>query len=290
MILSNQKAVGAYINGHSSARKTSDDIKYIVTHQRLSAGDADLMRAQSVQLFCQGFIFFRAQLICAGVLPALAHLAAAIAAGDTPSPEMVAASGGKEGLRPAVAWGLLVFIIVGTLAIIAMNSRARLLGHISFDKSPDALVELSRQFLDKAGYPVEAANHIYGFITNDAFIRYMEESVSNTKKWKKSGSKAILFWYRQSPGSFIPRMISSTSGVGPNNPPLLEPGEILLILDTEGHLVSFRAIPPESHPPTGETQKPDWTLFFNEAGLNMTDWNKTDAGFTPSSQAAIVSA
>src|SRR5262245_45069640 len=38
-------------------------------------------------------------------------LAAALAAGETPSPEMVAASGLKEGLRPAVAIGLLVVFV-----------------------------------------------------------------------------------------------------------------------------------------------------------------------------------
>jgi serine/threonine protein kinase len=37
-------------------------------------------------------------------LPGGDPLAAALAAGETPSPEMVAESGGKEGLRPAIAW------------------------------------------------------------------------------------------------------------------------------------------------------------------------------------------
>jgi serine/threonine protein kinase len=46
-------------------------------------------------------------------LPGGDPLAAALAAGETPSPEMVAASGSKEGLRPAVAWALLAFIILG---------------------------------------------------------------------------------------------------------------------------------------------------------------------------------
>jgi serine/threonine-protein kinase len=56
-------------------------------------------------------------------LPGGDPLAAALAAGETPSPEMVAASGGKEGLRPAVAWGLLAFIIVGMLGIREIRSH-----------------------------------------------------------------------------------------------------------------------------------------------------------------------
>ena len=74
-----------------------------------------------------------AQLVQA--LPGGDPLAAAIAAGETPSPEMVAASGSKEGLRPAVAWGLLVAILLGWLAIIAMNDRFTL-----YRQSPQRLL------------------------------------------------------------------------------------------------------------------------------------------------------
>src|SRR5512139_3164991 len=46
-------------------------------------------------------------------LPGGDPLAAAIAAGETPSPEMVAASGSKEGLRPWIAWSCLAFVVLG---------------------------------------------------------------------------------------------------------------------------------------------------------------------------------
>src|SRR5262249_50781649 len=62
----------------------------------------------------------------AAALPGGDPLAAAIAAGETPSPEIVAASGEKEGLRPAVALALLALIIAGSLTAIVMNERAML--------------------------------------------------------------------------------------------------------------------------------------------------------------------
>src|ERR1700722_13251602 len=46
------------------------------------------------------------------------QVAAALAAGETPSPAMVAASGEKEGLRPAIAWTCLALILIG-LAVTA---------------------------------------------------------------------------------------------------------------------------------------------------------------------------
>jgi serine/threonine-protein kinase len=42
----------------------------------------------------------------AATLPGGDPLAAALAAGETPSPEMVAAAGGREGVRPAWAWAM----------------------------------------------------------------------------------------------------------------------------------------------------------------------------------------
>ena len=132
-------------------------------------------------------------------LPGGDPLAAALAAGETPSPEMVAASGSKEGLRPAVAWGLLAFIIVGTLAILAMNDRIMLHRRIPFKKSPEVLVERSREILKKAGYSEEFADSAYGFVANSDLLRYIENSDKTANRWKNLDAKAILFWYRQSP-------------------------------------------------------------------------------------------
>src|SRR5262245_12900181 len=52
----------------------------------------------------------------AASLPGGDPLAAAIAAGETPSPELVAASGLKEGLAPAVAAALLGVLVIASLA------------------------------------------------------------------------------------------------------------------------------------------------------------------------------
>src|SRR5438132_7870640 len=56
----------------------------------------------------------------ARALPGGDPLAAMLAAGETPSPEVVAASGLKEGLPPAVALGLLAIVVAGSFAAIAM--------------------------------------------------------------------------------------------------------------------------------------------------------------------------
>ena len=103
-------------------------------------------------------------------LPGGDPLAAALAAGETPSPEMVAASGSKEGLRPAVAWSLLAFIFIGTLGMIWMKDSVMLYRRISFNNSPEALADRSRLFLNRAGYAEKSNSRDYYVRADMGFI------------------------------------------------------------------------------------------------------------------------
>jgi serine/threonine-protein kinase len=80
----------------------------------------------------------------AAAFPGGDALAAALAAGETPSPEVVAASGLKEGLRPGAALGLLVALGVCTAAVMMMNPRTELLQRITSSTDARVLVERAR--------------------------------------------------------------------------------------------------------------------------------------------------
>jgi len=213
-------------------------------------------------------------------LPGGDPLAAALAAGETPSPEMVAASGSQESFGPAVAWGLLAFVIVGTLAILWMNDRFTLLGRVSSNKPPDALVELSRQFLKKVGYGTDFADSTYGFMANSELLRYREATDQTPGRWKNLRANALLFWYRQSPQRLRPNDDFTEQGspgrISPSNPPLRHPGEALVMLDAEGRLVSFSAIPPDRPYVEGKAQEAQWGDFFSAAGLDSSKWKLAD--------------
>jgi serine/threonine protein kinase len=212
-------------------------------------------------------------------LPGGDPLAAALAAGETPSPEMVAASGGNEGLKPWIAWTLLAFIILGLFAYVVTASD-RLYQHIPFEKSPEALVERSRVFLQKAGLSGQVKDSAWGFMENSELLSYIRKS-DQTENWlKKLDARAILFWYRQSPESlgFFELESGSTS---PSNPPLRYSGEVLLILDTEGRLMSMRCVPPRVLSGSEALPSPDWKPFFAEAGIDISQWMPSDAQWTP---------
>src|SRR5207245_2171068 len=86
-------------------------------------------------------------LAVAAALPGGDPLAAALAAGETPSPELVAAAGQAEGLSPRVAWTCLLVTAAG-IAVFAMLSRpCSLLRLAPVDRSPAALEDRARDLV-----------------------------------------------------------------------------------------------------------------------------------------------
>ncbi len=213
----------------------------------------------------------------AAALPGGDPVAAAIAAGETPSPEMVAASGLKEGLRPAVALGLVAFVIVASIAVMWMKGSTDLLQRVAPGKPPDALIERTRELIQKAGYPDQATDSAFGFSYDQSFIQYVQNSDKSAGRWKKVEKfNPVIFWYRQSPralerlGMFLP--VFAPSEVTTEDPPLQFSGEALVRLDIEGRLRTFEAIPPSTESVPGPAPAMDWTMLFSEAGLDISKW------------------
>jgi hypothetical protein len=142
-------------------------------------------------------------------------------------------------------------------------------------------------FLNKIGYAKKFSDSAYGFANNSDLLRHIENLNSNANRWKNLDAKAILFWYRQSQQSLNPQTLSNpaTGVVTPENPPMHLPGEILLMMDTEGRLLTFRTIPSQVQSSRGSEPEVDWTAFFIEAGLDPSQWTKEEAQQIPLSYA-----
>jgi serine/threonine-protein kinase len=217
----------------------------------------------------------------AAALPGGDPLAAAIAAGETPSPEMVAASGEKEGFRPAVAMALLAIVIFGSIAAVAMFSRMTLVGLVPPAKPPEVLAERAREFLRNAGYSDAPADSIDFFGIDNDFPRYVADTYKGVDRWGRlSDFSAIDFVYRQTPAAFTRTLVYANPGQ--ISTPLSSPGETVVVLNTDGRLVAFLAIPPEAEPPSAPPAPVDWVmLLFSEAGLDISKWAKADPERTP---------
>lgn len=72
----------------------------------------------------------------AAALPGGDPLAAALAAGETPSPEMVAAAGETSAFSPALGLSLLASIIIGILTTAVLSDRTLFIARIPMERAP----------------------------------------------------------------------------------------------------------------------------------------------------------
>jgi len=220
----------------------------------------------------------------AAALPGGDPLAAAIAAGETPSPEMVAASGSKEGLKPWIAWASLIFVILGIGASVWLGRQAFLFRRMPLEKPPDVLAERAREILTKAGYTDAPADSASGFFADEYYFQEVRAHDRSATRWNWLPDSIVGFWYRQSPRflereSFLsmPMIFEVTF----SDPHPFYSGEAIVYLDRRGRLLELEVLPPQLDESPGTTQAPDWSVLFREAGLDPAKWVAVEPNWTP---------
>jgi serine/threonine-protein kinase len=217
----------------------------------------------------------------AAALPGGDPLAAALAAGETPSPEMVAAASKEGSLKPAVAVSLLAFILLAIGAVILLSEKTQLHRRVPLEKSPEALKERAHTVIAKLGYTDSPADSTYGLGSDFDYLRYVDrENPSLLGQLSTARPAAIYFWYRQSPELLMP-IVRLGVRASEGDPPVTRPGMIRVELDPLGRLIEFLAVPPqkEESPPPAAT--PNWVALFEEAGLNQTSFTSTPSKWIP---------
>ena len=221
-----------------------------------------------------------------GVLAALPGgdpLAEALAAGETPSPEMVAASGQKLGMSPGWALASLAAVVAGLVIFAILNQQTGVLAKIPFEKPPEALAERAREIVHGLGYPDRGVSSAYGFTYRLASLGYLVRHFRGSSQRFLAANRppVIAFWYRSSPRPLAPEEISDITRVSMTDPPQIIPGMLSMRLDTEGRLVSFSAVPPEEDPSKGPWPAPDWNFLFSAAGLDPARFTTATPERTP---------
>jgi len=214
----------------------------------------------------------------AAALPGGDPLAAALAAGETPSPEMVAAAGEKEATPPRIAIASFLAALVLLGACVVLGNRENGLKYIRMENSGEILSHQARQILTSLGYSASAKDSASGFSYDEDYLDYLDKKEKPGMAWPKVlGEKPVLlrYWYRQSPKGMLPvgfANFSLTPGVASfDDPPETFSGMVNLRLDPEGRLISFQAIPPQREEGTPGGQAVDWKPLFVAAGLKEED-------------------
>ncbi|MCH7884324.1 MAG: protein kinase [Planctomycetes bacterium] len=229
-------------------------------------------------------------LAVAAALPGGDPLAAALAAGETPDPAMVAAGGEVGGLRPAIAIPCLLGVLVGMVAVAMLNDSTKLFRQVSLPKPPQVLADRASEIVKKLGHTDPVIDSAFGFARDNDYLRYIEENDDSPARWEKLASNrppAIYFWYRHSPRQMIPP--AAQWNVSLTQPPLDISGMSRVILDPEGRLIELNVVPPQKDDSAGTSKtspSTDWSALFAEAQLNMADFTSADPTWNPAAYCA----
>ena len=202
-------------------------------------------------------------------------LAAAIAAGETPSPEMVAAAALKEGVQPAVGAALLAFVVLGLLTAIAWGIEGRLFLRVPPGQSPVLLAERAREVLRDLGYSNSQGDRAFGysFAFTPVILGQMLGRQKTTAVWPRLEPHSLRFWYRQSPEPLDNWLVWRNTTL--TDPPMRFSGEARIQLDTEGRLRELTVLPSLIESRDSPALAPNWSALFSEAALD-------ESKFTPS--------
>ena len=212
-------------------------------------------------------------------------LAAALAAGETPSPELVASAGETQGLQPrwALAWlgAALAFTAVAAYFAAAWSLTSRL----PLDAPPAALALEARNTLKQLGYSSKPIDTAYAFEYASGYIDYLRTHPREAAmRWGNPAAGApplVDFWYRESPGYMTPQLQFGTTVTGAD-PPLTMSGMIAIRMDTEGKLLQLQAVPPQrENPPVKPPPAFDWALLFHASGLDPSRFQPAEPIWTP---------
>jgi len=202
------------------------------------------------------------------LLPGTDPLEAAVAAGETPSPDAVAAAARVGDITAVVAWGALAAIVGGLVLVARLFEGSELYRDTLLPKPAPVLAERARDILGALGH-ASAADEAFAFEWERAHFAYVMRHDLSVDRWARlSGARSLVplsFFYRRSPRKLVAGHRDGM--VRRADPPLDLAGMSEVVLDPRGRLMSFVAVPPPMEPPQ-TWPEPDWTPLFREAGLD----------------------
>ena len=213
-------------------------------------------------------------LTVAAALPGGDPLAAALAAGETPSPQMVAAAGETEGMNPMLAVICLGLAVVGLAAAVWLLIASNAYEKMTLELPPEALSAKARDAISRLGYDPRATDHASDFVEDRDLLLYVGDHDKPRAQWAQIYAQRpalLLYYYRTSPRYMVPSdyHLDFTPGVITSDDPRPTiSGMMTIWLDPQGHLIGFHAIPPELDTSPASTKPVDWSPLFELAGLD----------------------
>ena len=215
----------------------------------------------------------------AAALPGGDPLAAALAAGETPSPELVAASGKTEGLALKISLPLVLGLAALIIGVPFARTNVEIHSFVPMDLSADTLAEKIREQAVEFGYRSAPADRKYD-LRWDWDVMFdngkSTENLQERRRWFAAESPLQL-GYRESP---LPLIAEPDGEVSAERPAPVVSGMIQALVNSKGELRVFRAVPPQVDTSTA-AQPIDPQLISRAIGFDLSKWQETAPRYTP---------
>ena len=222
-------------------------------------------------------------LAVAAALPGGDPLAAALAAGETPSPAMVAAAGSRDVLSLRATMAAAAWIVLSLLAVVLLYQRVILLNRVPLPKPPAALQDRAQEALASLGFdPAAAVDTASGLGLSLDYARFIEATSTAPDRWnllRTVRPETFFLWYRTSPILLVPW--GTEFPVGRANPPMTTAGMTLVAVDANGRLSEFHCGPEPALDPTRLRIRRIGTLFSRRLGCSSVSSRQTKPEITP---------
>lgn len=206
-------------------------------------------------------------LAVAAALPGGDPIAAALAAGETPTPEVLAAAGRAQALRPALGWAYLAMTAF-VLAVVAwLATTTTTLGLGVPPLPPDVLEHRAREAIAAAGHDTPAVDRYAQLRWDFEYLQWLESDALQRipgAALAADGVPAIVLDYRQHPGP----LVAIGSAVSMGDPPLLEEGAVRVQVDGRGRLRRLTIVPPDRIDVAASPLAPDFGPLLEHAGFD----------------------
>ncbi len=220
-------------------------------------------------------------LAVAAALPGGDPLAAALAAGETPSPELVAAAGETEGLARKYSVPCLIVLALCLFTVPVLRQQVDALMHAPLDYPPAVLQQKARDIAAGFGYTGRPADSALWLDYRTDLLTYLKR-LPEPRQWNEwlAAEAPIRAEYRESPAPLSAEPFGQASR---DNPAPVRPGMVHVVVDGNGRLREFSAHPPAG---SGEFQPPiSPEAVFRAAGLDISGFTETVPASLPGAPA-----
>ena len=216
-------------------------------------------------------------------LPGGDPLAAALAAGETPSPDMLAAAGETDAWPVAKGMLALLFVAIAIVACAGLAMRTTLARMVPLDKPPAVLDDRAEQILARLGYAGPRGDSAHGFGPYAPYLPWIARNDSSPNRWNVLSNDrppAFIFWYRTSPRELAPRQLAIH--VTPADPPQLDSDMHTVTIDMRGRLIGFTSVPRQLDEAADDVAAPPpWPQLFEAADLPMSEFTAVPPQWAP---------